>query len=179
MESRGIELLPTAPPTGRSKIVSFWARTVGIPLIIVLQLTFLVIFAFRVKLELDLRSLSTSVGEKEAVLAQSADFEETFRRTQLKLETVTEVRQKLCYSCTVRTLNEIKPAVVTITNLSIEDEKLALVAETPPGTSFGLFIANIVKEEGIREAAVTSGRVNRLGNFVFTIELALNRESLR
>lgn len=179
MESRGIELLPTPPPTGRSKIISFWARTIGIPLILGLQLAFLGIFAFRAKLELDLRTLSASVNEKEAVLSESADFEDTFHRAQLKLETIGEVQQKLCYSCTIRTLNKIKPAVVTLTNLSLENEKLTVTAETPPGTSFGIFVTNIIKEKGIKEAVVTSGNRSREGNFVFIMELALDRENLR
>jgi len=179
MERREIELLPTPPPTGRSKIVSFWARTIGIPLILGLQLAFLGVFAFRAKLEFDLRTLSSSVKEKEETLAESADFEETFRNAQLKLETIDEIGQKLCYSCTIRKLDEIKPAAVTLTNYSFENEKLSLIAETPPGIFFGSFVSNIIQEKGIKEAAVTSGSLNREGNFVFTMELVLDKDNLR
>jgi len=179
METQGIELLPTSPPTGRNKIISFWARTVGIPLVVALQLLFLATLAFRIKLELDLRALSASVEEKEAVLAESAGFEEIFRRTQLKLETIATIKQKLCYSCTIQTLDAIKPPLVSLTSLNLEKEKLVLTAETPPGPSFGIFVANILKEPGIKEAAITSGSRTREGDFVFTAELALDREKLR
>lgn len=179
MERRGIELLPISPPTGRSKIVSFWARTIGIPLILGLQLVFLGAFAFRAKLELDLRVLSSSVKEKEQTLAASTDLEEIFRSTQLKLETIHEVKQKLCYSCTIRKLNEIKPAAVVLTSHSFENEKLSLTAETPPGVFFGSFVSNIVQEKGVQEAALTSGSLNREGNFIFTMELVLDKDNLR
>ncbi len=179
MESRGIELLSPSAPTGRSKIVSFWARTVGIPLILILQLAFLGILAFRVKLELDLHTLSASTGEKEAVLTESAEFENIFRKTQLKLETIEAAKQELCYSCTLQKLDVLKPPPVTITNLSLENEKLTITAETPQGTSFGTFAANIIEEDWIREAAVTSGSLNREGNFVFTMELAVEKEKVR
>ncbi len=179
MESRGIELLPASPATGRSKVISFWARTAGILLIIFLQLAFLAIFAFRVKLETDLKKLSASLAEKEKVVAEASDFEETFRRTQLKLEKIAQVRQELCYSCTIQKLGEIKPAEIVITNLKLEGEKVEVVAETPPGTSFAVFVANIFKEKGILEAALTSGVLNQEGNFVFTLELALDKKELR
>lgn len=179
MEKRGIELLPPTSGGGRSKVISFWARTVGIPLILVLQLFFLGVLAFRVKLELDLRTLSSSVKEKEQILTESADFESTVRKTQLKLETIGQVRQSLCYSCAISKLNQLKPPTVTITNLTLKNSELDLTAETPRGLSFALFSANILKEDWINGASITAGSLSQDGNFVFTMELGLVKEKLQ
>lgn len=178
-ERPGIELLSTSTPTGRGKVISFWARTAGIPLIIFLQLTFLTIFAFRVKLETDLKNLSMSLAEKEKVVAGGSSFEETFRNTQLKLDKIEQVRQELCYSCAIQKLDQIRPSEVVITNRHLEGERLEVTAETPQGTSFAAFVVNIFKERGIREAVLTSGVLNPDGNFAFTMELVLDKKALR
>ncbi|OGC38247.1 hypothetical protein A2V54_03325 [candidate division WWE3 bacterium RBG_19FT_COMBO_53_11] len=178
-ERPGIELLSPTTSTGKSKLISFWARTIGIPLIIVLQLSFLGIFAFRAKLETDLRKLSASVAEKEKVVAEASDFEQTFLRTQRKLEQIRLVRKGLCVSCAIETLNRIKPPAVTLITVVFEGEKLQLIAETPQGLSFANFVANILKEEGVREALLTSGNLNRDGDFVFAMQLGLDKEKLR
>lgn len=178
-KSQEIELLPSPTATGRSELISFWARAAGIPLIIILQLAFLGIFAFRMKLGMDLQKLSGSIAEKEQVLAEASDFEQTFLKTQRKLEQIAEIQAELCVSCAIETLNKIKPAAVVLTTTNLEGEKLQLVAETPQGLTFATFVANILKEEGIREALITSGSLNREGDFVFTIELGLDKEKLR
>jgi len=177
--ARRIELLSPSAPTGKTKLISFWARTAGIPLILFLQLAFLGIFAFRAKLETDLVKLSASVAEKEKVVAEARDFEQTFLRTQRKLEQIRLARKGLCVSCAIETLNKIKPAAVTFTAVILEGEKLQLIAETPQGLSFANFVANILKEEGIREALLTSGNLNRDGDFVFAMQLVLDKEKLR
>jgi len=175
----GIELLSTSTPTGKSRAISFWARTAGIPLIIFLQLAFLSIFAFRAKLEMDLKSLTASLAEKEKIVAGASEFEEDFRQAQLKLEKITQVRQELCYSCAIEKLSEIKPAGVIIINRKLEGNKLEIVAESPQGASFPAFVANIFTEKAIRQASLTSGALSREGRFVFTLELTLDKEELR
>ncbi|KRT67778.1 MAG: hypothetical protein XU08_C0001G0188 [candidate division WWE3 bacterium CSP1-7] len=174
-----IELLPPLTKTGKAKVISFWARTAGIPLIIILQLTFLGIFSFRAKLGMDLLKLSTSVVEKEKIVADAADFEQTFRKTQRKLEQIAQVGNGLCVSCTIETLNKIKPAAVILNTLSLEGEKIQLIAETPQGLTFATFVTNIIKDEGIREALITSGSLNREGNFVFTMELVMDKDKIK
>ena len=174
-----IELLPPLTKTGKVKVISFWARTAGIPLIIILQLTFLGIFSFRAKLGMDLLKLSTSVVEKEKIVADAADFEQTFRKTQRKLEQIAQVGNGLCVSCTIETLNKIKPAAVILNTLSLEGEKIQLIAETPQGLTFATFVTNIIKDEGIREALITSGSLNREGNFVFTMELVMDKDKIK
>ncbi|MEX0888130.1 MAG: hypothetical protein WD940_00635 [Patescibacteria group bacterium] len=176
---RRIELLPPPAQTGKVKLISFWARTVGIPLIIGLQIVFLGIFALRAKLELDLRRLTASIAEKEAVVTEAQDFEQTFRRTQIKLDQIAKVQAELCVSCAMETLNKIKPAGIVFTTARLEGEKLELIAETPQGISFAAFVANILEEEGINEALLTSGSLNRGGNFVFTMELVLDKDKIR
>lgn len=176
---RGIELLPPSAPTGKARLISFWARTIGIPLIIFLQLVFIGIFGLRVKLEMDLRQLSASVAEKEKIVAAASDFEQTFRHAQLKLEQVERVRAGLCVSCAFEVLNKIKPAEITFNTTRLEGEKFELVAETPKGSSFANFVANVLKEDGIREALLTSGSLNREGNFVFTMEFVLDKDKIK
>lgn len=178
MAKLGIELLPPFIPTGREKIISFWARTIGIPLIIGLQLLFLGLFAFRVKLEIDLRQLAAAVGEKETTQAQAALFEKLFRNTQTKLESIAQSKEELCASCTFEKIYSIKPVLVDITTLALQKEKLNLSAATPQGTSFALFITRILEEDWIRGASLVSGSLNQEGNFSFTLELVIDKEKL-
>ena len=119
------------------------------------------------------------MAEKEKVVAEASDFEQTFLRTQRKLEQIRLVRKGLCVSCAIETLNRIKPPAVTLITVVFEGEKLQLIAETPQGLSFANFVANILKEEGVREALLTSGNLNRDGDFVFAMQLGLDKEKLR
>lgn len=178
-EARGIELLPPPTPTGRSKLIAFWARTIGIPLIIGLQLLFLGLFAFRIGLERDLRLLAASVEEKEETLAEAAFSEESFREAQLRLETIERIKKGLCYSCAIKKVEELKPDEITLATILLEGGKLSFSAQTPKGTSFAAFAAEILDEEAIREASITSGILDQEGNFTFTMELVLDEEKIK
>jgi len=179
MERQGIELLPKPTPSGKSVVISFWAKTVGTSLIIGLQLLFLVIFTFRAKLEADLRTLAVSVEEKEAILSQSEEFERAFRNTQKRLELIDKSQLELCYSYTIKKLETLTPSGVTITSISLEKEALVLSAETLKGISFATFVAKIIEEEAIQEASITSGNLDKEGKFAFIMELGLNKDKLR
>lgn len=179
MATPRIEFLPVVTPTGWGRIVSLWAKMIGIPLIIGLELTFLLLFAFLAKLELDLRLLDFSVKEKERLVASAAPFEKRFRDTQIKLETIGAARQEICSSCALALLYKIKPVLVRFTTISLNQEKLALSGETPAGTSFALFVSRILAEKAVREAALTSGSLTSEGNFIFLMELILDKEKLR
>jgi len=133
----------------------------------------------RLKLEADLHRLAASIADKEKVVAAASDFDQTFRRAQLKLEQVAEVRAELCVSCAFETLKRIQPAGIAFTSTRLEGEVLELTAETPRGAAFATFVANILKEEGIREALITSGALNRDGDFVFTMKLVLDKEKIQ
>lgn len=179
MEKQGIELLSKPAPSEKSTVISFWAKTVGVSLIIGLQLLFLGIFTFRIKLEADLRTLVASVEEKEAILSQSEEFERAFRNTQKRLDLIDKSQLELRYSHTVKKLKTLTPSGVTITSISLEKEALALSAETLKGTSFATFVAKILEEEAIQEASITSGNLDKEGKFAFTMELSLNKDKLR
>lgn len=179
MEKQGIELLSKPAPSEKSTVISFWAKTVGVSLIIGLQLLFLGIFTFRIKLEADLRTLVASVEEKEAILSQSEEFERAFRNTQKRLDLIDKSQLELRYSHTVKKLKTLTPSGVTITSISLEKEALALSAETLKGTSFTTFVAKILEEEAIQEASITSGNLDKEGKFAFTMELSLNKDKLR
>lgn len=179
MEKQGIELLSKPAPSEKSTVISFWAKTVGVSLIIGLQLLFLGIFTFRIKLEADLRTLAASVEEKEAILSQSEEFERAFRNTQKRLDLIDKSQLELRYSHTVKKLKTLTPSGVTITSISLEKEALALSAETLKGTSFTTFVAKILEEEAIQEASITSGNLDKEGKFAFTMELSLNKDKLR
>ncbi|NIT03747.1 hypothetical protein GTO10_02325 [Candidatus Saccharibacteria bacterium] len=175
---QAIELLPKAPPSGRSAAVLFWARGLGIPLIIALQLIFFGILAFRVKLELDLRSLATTVQEKEAVLAQTEEFENTFLDMQKRLELISRSKLELCHSCAIRTLENLTPQGVILTGISLEGTKLELSAQTSKGGDFASFVANILEDEAVAEAAILTGGLDAEGKFIFTMELILEKGEL-
>lgn len=175
MAKTGIELLPKAPPTGWEKLFSFWVRRIGLPLLLSLQIFFLLLFAAWAKLELDLKSLDTSTRQKEETLAKEADFEKTFRDAQAKLNEVAEVKQDLCDSCAIAVLYRLKTPAVQINYLSLEGETMTVSAKTSEATAFVLLIDKILKEEAITQAAVTNGVVNSDGQFSFSMELTFNK----
>ncbi len=179
MESTGIELLPKTPPSGRSRIIEFWGKTIGIPLIIVLQLLSLGMFAFRAKLETDLRNLYPSIEDKEEVVAQSLEFEEVFLDTQQRLNLIAKSKLELCYSCAIKKLEALAPSEVTLTQIKISGTAVEISAKTPKGISFAAFIANILEEDAIKEALLTSGNLNQDGEFLFALNLTLDKTKLQ
>lgn len=179
MERKEIELIPQAAPGGRGAVLSFWAKAVGIPLIAILQLLFLSVFAFRLKIELDLRSLAASVDEKEAILEQSADFETAFRDTQARLNLIAATEQEFCYSCAIQKINALTPIDVALTSVTLSAQTASVSAEAPQGIAFASFVANILEEDTVQEASITSGAIDQDGNFVFSLELTLDREKLK
>lgn len=175
---RGIEFLPKAPPTRLEKAVTLMAKTAGIPLIIGIQIIFLALLGLHLKLEHDLATLAVSVAEKEERLAQAEELENLFRATQSKLETIATVKEGLCYSCALKTLNQVTPPLISFTTFTLEGEKSSFAAETSHGPSFALFVANLIEEKAIKEAAITSGSLSREGRFAFAMELLFDKALL-
>lgn len=178
MEIKGIELLPKPVSTGRTAAISFWARAVGIPLIIILQLLFLSVLAFRIKLEVDLSVLAESVAQKERILEQSAEFARAFLETQDRLALLRQVSHEICSACAFQTVEGLAPAGVEITSLILREEQAEVSARAAQGAPFAAFVANILEEEAVRRAAIVSGGLDQSGNFVFAIELTLDREEV-
>jgi len=174
MEIKGIELLPKPVSTGRTAALSFWARAVGIPLVIILQLIFLSVLAFRVKIESDLSVLAESAAQKEEILEHSAGFEQAFLDTQDRLDLRRQISGKICYACADAQVKALAPAGVEITSLLIENDRTELSARAAQGAPFAVFVGNILKEDAVRSAAIVSGGLDRSGNFVFAMELTLD-----
>jgi len=170
----GIELLPAPVSAGRTGALSFWARAVGIPLILILQFVSLSVLAFRFKVEQDLKSLSSSVAQKEAVLEQSQELENFLLDTQARLNLVKQVQQTLCSSCAITKVSSLAPSQVQITSFILESNQIELSAQAARGGGFAAFVANILDEEIIKEAAITSGGLDRTGSFIFAMELTLD-----
>lgn len=175
MEKRGIEFLKRAPPSKLKKTATTMAKVVGIPLIIGVQAIFLALLGFYFKLNRDFAVLSVSVAEKESALAQAEELEALLRSTQSKLETIATVKEALCYPCALKTLEEVTPALINLTTASLEKEKFSFAAETFHGPSFALFVVNLLEEEAVKEAAITSGDLSEEGRFTFTMELFLDK----
>jgi len=179
MEQKGIELLPEAPPNGKSKIVSSWGKTIGIPIFVVLQVLSFAIFGFRAKLEIDLNRLSSSIEKKEAIIAQSAEFEEVFKDTQKRLSLIAQSKLTLCYSCATEKLEEITPSEVTLIQIQIVGDEVGVSAKTKKGTAFATFLAKILQEDTVSEALLTSGNLNEEGEFIFALNLVFDKGKLR
>lgn len=178
MEKKGIELLEKPQPLITEKAAAATAQTFGVPLILLIQAVFLILLGFNFKLHRDIKALSASVADKEGVLAQAQDLENLFLTTQRKLDTIASVRSTLCYPCAFRVLTGVTPALVDINSISLEAEKLTLAADTSHGASFALFVSNLIQEEAIDKAAITSGNLSAEGKFAFTMELVLNKEKV-
>lgn len=178
MEKKGIELLKKAPPSKLKKAAATITKVVGIPLIIGIQIIFLALIGFYFKLNRDLTALSASVAEKEAALTQAEELETLLRATQNKLKVIATVKEALCYPCVLETLEEITPALISFTTASLEEEKFSFAAETFHGPSFALFVANLLGEEAVKEAAITSGSLGEEGRFSFTMELLFSKEKV-
>src|SRR3989338_8484125 len=175
----GIELLPPATPAGWEKFFIFWAKRIGIPLLIALELLFLILSSFRASLELNLRALDVSVREKEGALAAEAEFEQQFRNVQAKLAIMSQVQDDLCSSCAIDKLYSLKTATTTINSISIKEDELTISAQTSQAIDFSLFVDRILKDESIKEAAITGGALNAEGQFSFTMGLVLDRQMIK
>ncbi len=174
-----IELLPKKPPPKAKAVVVSVARLIGIPFIILIQTIFLILLGFHLKLEQDLTTLSSSIGRKEGVLAQAAETETLFRSTQSKLEIIATIREGFCYSCAFKVIKRITPPLVTLTGASLKEESLSFTADTPQGLAFARFVTNLLEEESVEEAAITSGILNEKEQLTFTMELSFNKEKLK
>ena len=174
--SLGIELLPAPVSSGRAGALTFWARAVGFPLILILQFISLSVLAFRFKVELDLKALSSSVSQKEEILSQSQELENFLLDTQARLNLVKQANQTLCSSCSLKTVSALAPSQVRIKSFILENYQIDLSAEAERGGGFATFVTNILGEKTIKEAAITSGGLDRTGSFIFALELTIDPE---
>jgi hypothetical protein len=173
-----IELLEEAPPSKIRKIATTTTRKVGIPLAIIIQIIFLVLAYLSYQLNQDLRELSEEVAEYERTLSQMEDTKEVLGKTQDKLEVIADVKEGFCYPCAIKKLEELAAPLSKIDDASIEEEKIVLSAEAPPGPYFAQFVSTLIEEEVIKEAVLTAGRLCQKGFFSFTIELTLDESVL-
>lgn len=177
MEKR-IEFLPKVSPPKKERVTAAIAKTVGIPLIILIQIVFLAFLGFYLKLNQDLTNLSASISRKEKVLAQAKEVEDLLRSTQSKLQMIATVKEGFCYSCALQVLKEVTPPKIVLTTISFTGERLSFTAETAHGPSFALFVANLFEEESIKEAAITSGSLGHEGRFTLAMELLFDKEKV-
>jgi len=180
-ETEGIELLPEVPPAVSEKVLAGLIKA-AVPIAVGVQLLFLLLLGLNLKLDQDLTTLAASVAEKEMALADGEELEDDFRSTQAKLETIAAVKDELCYSCVIQALEEITPPLVTVTTADLTADwshggngRIALAAKTSHGQSFILFVTNLLNEEAIKEAAITSGNLNKEGYFIFSMELLFDK----
>lgn len=175
---RGIELLPKIKPTRGEKALTLWTQKVGVPFIVGIQLIFLLLLGLQLPLRYGLTTLLASVKEKEILLEYASETETLYRATQTKLAKIAEVKTTLCYSCAVKKVEAITPSAISLTSLTAEEEKITLTAETFQGLLFATYLSNIIKEEAIQAAAITSGSLSPEGLFSFTIELYFDKKEL-
>jgi len=176
---KGIEFLPKVKPPTAEKIATTVVKTVGVPFIILTQIIFLTLLGLHLKLNQDLTTLSASISKQETDLAQAEEIEDLLRSTQSKLQMIATVKEELCYSCALRTFEKITPPRIILTEASLTEEGLSFAAETTHGPSFALLMVNLLEEEAIKEAAITSGSLGKEKLFTFTIELLFNKEKVR
>lgn len=178
MKKRGVELLPEIKPTRRGKALALWTQKAAVPFITGIQIVFLLLLILQLPLRYGLTTLSASVEEKEMLLEYSSETELLHRTTQTKLAKIAEVKTTLCYSCALKKVEAITPSAISLTSLSVEEEKITLAAETYQGLLFATYLSNIIEEEAIEAAAITSGSLGSEGVFSFTMELYFDKKKL-
>lgn len=139
---------------------------------IVIATEMVVMGAFLSRFWLDARSsmLVDSINQKKAIISSYSTFEEEFRRTQDKLQiykTYASSNQKV--SPVSENIKNAVPLDLTLTQISIDNEKVTITGETLNENSIATFMNKLNLGNSVAGVKVTSITSKEDGNLSFTL----------
>lgn len=155
---KNIELLPKEDweKTSFGRFLH-WTLSVGRYIVIATELAVILAFLARFKLDRDLTNLHEEIGQKQAVVEASTDFENEFRFLQKKLATVAEIETRHAASAElVGNLNALIPLDVSLTELSAEGNEISISALALSEDGFASFLDNLEASELFAKPKVKS-----------------------
>lgn len=165
---RDIELLPKEEweKTSFGKLLK-WALTVGRYIVIATELIVILAFLSRFKLDRDLTNLYEEIKQKQARIEAASEFEEEFRFLQKRIDTIESLEKKqLTTAGLIEELSSLIPLDVSLSELTISDQKVSLTAIALSEQGLAAFLNNLKasdKFEKLELSQVTSGTEKGVG----------------
>jgi Tfp pilus assembly protein PilN len=163
-----IELLPQESweKTTFGKILK-WVLSVGRYIVVATELVVILAFLSRFKLDRDLTDLYKTIEERQAIVEANQGFEEKFRFLQRKISLIEKIQAK--QSTTTAFVDKLLPLIpidVSIKNLSLDNQRIRLVATALSEEGLASFLNNLSASpnfENLSVTSVTSGSQKNIG----------------
>lgn len=125
-----------------------WALKFGRYIVLFTQLIVILVFMARFKLDHDLAGINEEIEKKQLVVQASAELEDELRFLQKRLSAVSRIQsQTLEPSLIIDELNEITPVDVTYSELTINQNSLALKGASLSNPGVATFLDGLKKSE--------------------------------
>ena len=147
-----INLLPqeqfAASTTGR---VLTWALSTFRIIVILTELVVILAFLSRFFLDAENADLSDQIEQKQSIIADSSEFEKTFRQTQKRLEIFSQLTAQDKQASGVLSKIAISiPPDVFLDSINLNDNSLSLVGLSPNERSIQEFVVNLEVNLGFK-----------------------------
>lgn len=121
-----------------------WALGYGKYIIIATEIIVLFAFFSRFKLDRELTDLHQSIKQKQAVILAASDFESEFLSLQARIKTAKSLAgQREIPVKVLQTLTELTPQNVILKELSLDGDKIIIVASSLSNADFTIFLNNL------------------------------------
>jgi len=172
-----INLVVREQPTSFSEQFLAWALTYGRYIIILTQITVLIVFFLRFKLDRDHTDLKESVSQKQAIVESVADLETDIRRVQGKLADIrsTTENQNL-YSKVLHFLQENTPVDTYYTTVSLSTDRISFSATASNLRSFSYLLQQLQKENKFSEVSLEDILRRTDGKIEYKVKAKINQK---
>ena len=173
--SQGINLLPERTfeeqPTGEK--IFIWLVGVGRVLIIVTEMTAILVWLSRFRLDYQITTLQENIEENAALVQSSARFEETFRDYQHRLLLADKVEsERFPISLVTEKISSLIPQDIILSSLVVRQGEIGLSAQANRSLDFAKLLETLLSQSEITEVSLQDTHYNRDDNtYEFTLNL--------
>lgn len=147
-----------------------WAVTYGRYIMIGTEIVVLLAFISRFSLDRKLTDLREEISQKQIILKANQDFEQEFKQTQKKLDTVRSfLKNQTQTGDTLFQLQALLPLDVFLTEFQITQNKLTFSAVSGTTQSFSQFLSRLSVQKGFSDVQLADIRKSTLKGIEFRV----------
>jgi hypothetical protein len=123
-----------------------WALDVGRWIVVFTELIVILAFLSRFKLDQDLATLHEKIKEKQFIISSSANFENTFRSTQRRIEEVKGIEDRqVDIDKLMAEISNATPTDIVLNNLTYKERGFSLTGTALNEGSLNLYLNSLSK----------------------------------
>lgn len=150
-----------------------WTIESGKKIVILTEAIVLLVFISRFKLDRDTNRLRERIENKQAIVKSTQKLETEHRRIQRKLNRIKLItREQIDWNKRLDSFTQKMPQDVTLENLSLDHNSIALSAKVKTAASFGTFIKLLLQDDNTQAVFLKSSSYNKQEkNYKFSLDI--------